>query len=427
MSYAGVSLATCALRYSYYLGDDDSLSRRMPGLRAAISGLHSSLEGSPALKARAVVACATSDARLSRNQGDSRSAAEHLARAEAVGPTQSLPDSSRRQIAFERANLLRYEQKYLEALHRYTETMALVDSDYSRVALVHYFAATACELLLDVSLKPSEDSRGTIAPIMAALRLLTTAELEQYTRRFPMQYAYICKHQAIIQSLSGLPWEDRMAEAHSIMSELGSRKGLALVTYTHAAVLMTRNREGDARAMLTESSNDFGYYPPLRTRVEALLGSSSAPALRPTAAQAHAWMREIAVWVPAFRELLNPRKRASDFRNVLLTVATRLSGETFWADRVVEGIAEELSWIGPVDEDPPPRAIVEALRGLRLRLLRDIRAGELPPLDSPLAEREIEAYVAAGVNDSIINRLIPLPKAEIEEMIRRAKPHASPC
>jgi len=411
-------------RYAYYRGTETALAAtgRLKVLASNLKAQILAREDRPEVK----VGYMCTEARVLRNQGKLIDAERIL---QSIGP---MPAASRSkaQVDIERGCVARYKHQYPQAILAYLDAAAVIDSAHGRVALVHYFAAAGCEMVLDhVLVRGSAEDKpfSKLHAALASLRLLDDPRARQRARRFPHQYAYIRKHEAMIHAFSGEQREahEAMNDAASVMKTLGSRKGVTLIAYSRA-VLAAVLRDDEEVIRWCEEARDLseGYYPPGVERAKELLD-------RLADRTQHALYSEVkelgivAESTPMLKEVLTRDRMDARTREWTEALAKSLTRNDDWAISLVDAVTRDpmlLERFWDMKTTATWREAVFAALSSRyaLDLASRRRPGPVTPdvLDGDALLCELLAYRRAGISRDALADTLGVSPSDLNSVER---------
>lgn len=417
--------ALVSWRYTYYRGTDASL-RKLPSLEARARRLRELFsEGEDRLAAEVGFSCTA--ARIARNRGN-LALAERL-----LASVRETPRSSRSaaQLELELGCVARYRKKFSEAIEHYRAAGEHVESPHGRVALVHYFAAAGCEIVLDTYFSTPTADRDRFSEFNAAvasLRRLSDPRALSRAKRYPHQYAYIRKHEAMIHALSGhrSAAEDVLREASEVMNALGSRKGRALIAYSSAVVYYVLKDARRAQEYCDRAIEIAGgYYPPGVDRSKEL---KSAIEKKGTSQRSlpedDRLLRLAAAWTPVFMDVLvapvvDPA--TSDWARSLLQV---LTGDEAWTKDLLARVLNSPSLLERYWDARSTSQWHEAVfESIATEYGLDRMKGRHPGHNSAGGRsggliEELVAYRGAGISQAALDRILAISPSDLAEVER---------
>jgi len=412
-------------RYSYYRGTDEAFHMLDEFVILSRSLLGTLSQTVCADDARVAFAC--TDARILRNRGELDSGESVLAHL--GGFTEGRSRRATAELHLELGNCHRYRGDYLGAVDEYLLAAQHVGSAHGRVALVHYFAAAGCELIIESQLNRQGPPAwlGAIDITLASLRLLSSPASRANARRFPLQYAYIRKHEAVIEALSGssalawVAWND----ARQIMDSLGTGKGQALIAYSEAVIAVLVGDDARAARAVTQTVRLSGtYYPPGARKADDLLRVSRQPQNESDLVPA---LQRVAWLTPKFVELLTRAHLDTETDGWLRVLARDLGGaergEILYRSVLEAETFERDFWSACTRSD---------LRARLFRTLVDeyedrfVTAGIAPNADAGADEwrsefvKEIAAYKRAGIGAHVVAEHLGMAIDDVNVLFDRA-------
>lgn len=422
---AALRAALVCWRYSYYRGTPSALAatRRLKELASNLEAQLVRREDRPEIR----VGFACTEARVLRNQGKLLEAEKLLqsvaAKAEA--------NRSKAQVAIERGCIARYQHRYPEAIQSYLSAASVVDSAHGRVALVHYFAAAGCEMVLDHVLDKGRAEEGTFSKLhaaLASLRLLDDPRALQRARRFPQQYAYIRKHEAMIHAFSEERREahEAMDDAAEVMHTLGSRKGVALIAYSRAVLAAVLREKSETIKYCDEATRlSQDYYPPGVLRAQELRDRVTGN----TPSRLHSQLNELSIVAestPMMKEVLTRDRMDPRSREWTEGLTRALTRDADWARSITEVVTRDPVLLERFWDARTSTAWREAVfAAVSSRYALDLAQGRRPgPLEPTAPDGdeflcELLAYRTAGISREALAEVLGATPSDLD-LVERA-------